>query len=502
MLTRAEVTLQAADLIRRQSNEMPTHDQVEDYRCGRRGAPSIPEGAGSELRDLAAMSVKNVCGLVVDALAQSLSVRGFRSPAEEENAPIWTRWQEQRLDARQGYAHRSALTFGASYAVVDTAGDVRFRTPRQLTAVYADPSSDLWPVYALETWVDSSGRRPIRRGYLIDAEAFYPVELGAPSALTPTAVVAPEEEFIPHGFGRPPVVRWISSVTAEGEVTGEVAPLIHTQQAINSVSFDRLVVAHYGAFPQRYVIGWAPSSRDELLKSSMARLMAFDDPDTKAGAFPAASTAAYDGILSEMYTHVARIAQIPPYLVSDTLANLAADTIAMAEAPFQRKLADKRQRFGESWEQLLSLMAVAQGDPPLDPSAEVVWQDTESRSYAQVIDGMVKLASAGVPIDALLEDVPGWSQQRLEFVRSRIQREMGRAALADALRGTPADAPSSDLAASQLKAQFDALGVAIRAGVAPEDAASRLGLAGIAFTGAMPASLRLPADDAAAMEQA
>lgn len=44
-----------------------------------------------------------------------------------------------------------------------------------------------------------------------------------------------------------------------------------------------------------------------------------------------------------------------------------------------------------------------------------------------------------------------------------------------------------------MKQQFDALGVAIRAGVDPDEAATRVGLDGIGFTGATPVALRLPA---------
>ncbi|MBT1166730.1 hypothetical protein [Bifidobacterium simiarum] len=46
----------------------------------------------------------------------------------------------------------------------------------------------------------------------------------------------------------------------------------------------------------------------------------------------------------------------------------------------------------------------------------------------------------------------------------------------------------------ELKGRFDALGVAIRAGVEPEDAAERLGLTGIRFTGMVPVNLK-EADD-------
>jgi hypothetical protein len=46
-----------------------------------------------------------------------------------------------------------------------------------------------------------------------------------------------------------------------------------------------------------------------------------------------------------------------------------------------------------------------------------------------------------------------------------------------------------------MKDQFEALGIAIRAGVAPEAAAEKLGLSGIRFTGMMPVSLKPPAGE-------
>lgn len=55
--------------------------------------------------------------------------------------------------------------------------------------------------------------------------------------------------------------------------------------------------------------------------------------------------------------------------------------------------------------------------------------------------------------------------------------------------------------ATQLKAQFDALGIAIRAGVDPADAATRLGLDGIKFTGAVPVALRMPEAEASSLEE-
>ena len=55
--------------------------------------------------------------------------------------------------------------------------------------------------------------------------------------------------------------------------------------------------------------------------------------------------------------------------------------------------------------------------------------------------------------------------------------------------------------AEVLKAKFDALGVAVRAGVSPQSAAAQLGLTGVEFTGAVPVSLRLPEADTTKLEE-
>ena len=68
----------------------------------------------------------------------------------------------------------------------------------------------------------------------------------------------------------------------------------------------------------------------------------------------------------------------------------------------------------------------------------------------------------------------------------------------DQLR-TAAGAPGADEAAA-VKAKADAMGILIRSGVKPEDAAERVGLGGMKFTGAVPVTLRLPEQAAAGLE--
>ena len=443
MLNPEEVSNVVRDLWKRHEDERARHDRVHDYLRGLRGVPEVPEGSGDELEDLARLSVKNVLKIVVDAFAQNLAVRGFRSPASADDDPVWRLWQAQRLDARQSEAHRPALAYGASYAVLGVDANVRLRTPRQMFAVYEDPSFDLWPKYALETWVDTVEAKPVRRGVLYDDEMAYAVDLGSiprssgdskgyDRARRIAVTFADGYKPEPHGSDVCPVVRFVNARDAEDNVVGEVYPLITQQRAINAVNFDRLAVSRWGSFPQKYAIGWAAADSAALIKASVSRLMSFDDDNVKVGSFPAATVEPYNAILEEMLTHVAMEAQIPLSAFGN-MANLSADALAMAEAPHQRKLVEKRESFGESWEQLLRLMAQRDDGIDVPEDAEVIWRDTEARSFAQVVDGIVKLATAGAPIEALVEDVPGWSKQRADAVRSAIRRNAGRGVL-DALR--------------------------------------------------------------------
>lgn len=64
-----------------------------------------------------------------------------------------------------------------------------------------------------------------------------------------------------------------------------------------------------------------------------------------------------------------------------------------------------------------------------------------------------------------------------------------------------ASEPVNALTADELKQAADALGILIRSGVDPQDAANRVGLGGVKFTGAVPVTLRMPEADAAMLEE-
>lgn len=420
------------DMWRLHESESTWLDRIYEFVTGQRGAPEIPEGAEQEVKDLARLSIKNVLGLVRDSFTQNLSVVGYRDALAVEDDKAWRIWQRNRMDARQAEVYRPAITYGAAFVVVTAGPDGsiwRTRSPRQLLAVFEDAQTDVWPQFAFETWIDQSQAKPRRKGMLYDEQFCYPLDMGGlPSIpVDPNATKYAQANAIQsigepyqHGAAVCPVVRFINARDADDLIVGEVAPLLRLQQAINEVNFDRLIVSRFGAFPQKVIAGWT-GTPTEVLAASARRVWAFDDPEVKTSSFPAASMDGYNAVLEEMMEHLAMVAQISPAQVTGKMINVSAEALAASEANQQRKLQAKRDSFGESWEQVFALAAEIDGIGAADTEAEVLWRDTEARTFAAIVDGVVKLGQAGIPVEEMLDFIPGMEQQRIQAIRDRLR---------------------------------------------------------------------------------
>lgn len=158
--------------------------------------------------------------------------------------------------------------------------------------------------------------------------------------------------------------------------------------------------------------------------------------------------------------------------------------------------------------QEIAMLAVMVRDQLSEPPAEA-WKlssrfsDPEFRSMSAQADGVQKLSTnmddlARWPV--LLEQV--FDDAEVERIVTDQRRAQGRETLrmvTESATGAPSSTSATD-EATAMKTRFDALGVAIRSGVDPDNAASMLGLDGVQFTGAIPVSLRPLERDASGLE--
>lgn len=436
MLTPGQAVEQVANLRGYHDSERNQLNIVRRYWQGVQSLPIlIPQDAPREMKTLARIARVNVCKIVVDSLAQSLFVDAFREdPTGSTNSTqskVWKTWQANKMDARQSGLHRAAAAYGASYAIVlpgDPYPVIRPKSPRRLTAVYTDDDPD-WPAAALER----CGRGVWK---LYDETAVYTVARRPDVKSRSDALDFVSAEI--HGAGVVPVVRYVDEYDLDDDddveldqtifwpgmrvpMRGQIAPLMTLQDQIDVTTFGLLVAQWWGAFRQRYVIGWTAPSEQAAIKASMARLMTFaDSPDEsgeggiKVGEFGQTLLDGYIASREASLTHAATLSQTPVHELVGKLVNLSAEALAAAEQGHERKADERKTSFGESHEQTLWLAGKYQGEK-VELDAEVVWRDTSARSFAAIVDGLGKLAQMlNVPAEELWLKIPGVTQQDVE----------------------------------------------------------------------------------------
>lgn len=417
-------TNEAVSVVRRllavQLGERSRLERLLSYR--RTGAPptglfassfrNLPRGVPPEVRDLVQTSRVNLIRFVVTSRVQDMVVDGFQSRGSDDNL-VWDVWQGNALDARQMGVHRAALTFGSSYVVV-TPGDpvpvVRGASPRDLTALYGD--DDVWPEYALL-------RVGKDRWRLYDDTSVYAVSKDGNRI-----EVALEGD---HEMGVCPVVRFRDSSDLDVDVEGVVEPLTDLQDQINITSFGLHVAQHYGAFRQRYILGWLADSESDALRVGASRMMTFEDApgDIQVGEFSQTELRGYIESREASIRHLATVSQTPVHELMGEMINLSAEALEAARASHHAAVSENQVVVGESWEQVLRLAARESG-ATVDDDAAVIWRDTTMRSFKEAVDGLGSLASSlGVPKRALWSRVPGVTQTELARWEAEAEKAGG-----------------------------------------------------------------------------
>ena len=467
-------------------------------------------------------SVETIVGWpakAVDVLARRVRLQSFYLPGGDLSGVGFEELIEQnRLLAEADQAATSALVMSPAFVSV-TAGDVAAGEPAAIvtcrSALYATGEWDrrlrgLRSAMSIVSVDVRTGQpdhlvlyvpnRAIicrREGQRWDLRQSVH-DLGVP---VEPLVFRPE---LDRPFGRSRITRGVMSIT---------------DRAVRTVLRSE-VSAEFFSAPQRYALG---ASEDAFTDANgnttpgwvtiIGRLLTIGRDED--GNVPTVGQFAQQS----MEPHLAQLRQEAAEFAAET--DLMPDTLGVIQDnPSSAEAIDQRKEelrltaescigaFSPAWNRTArSVLKMLDGSPSAVAECAKVrsrWRNPATPSQASAADATIKLISAGVltPDSEVTYDGLSMSEDQREVLRIEQARARGRTGIA-ALAAVPGSAPGTSPEideSKELKAKFDALGVAIRAGVEPVDAAVRLGLAGIAFTGATPVALRLPANDATAME--
>ncbi|WP_431911737.1 phage portal protein [Nonomuraea jabiensis] len=378
----------------------------------------------------------NFCPLIVDSVSERLRIQGFRmqaeEPADKEANEIW---QRNFLDAESNAAHIDALMGGSSYLTVwgdeDDKAMIVPESAEEVTVQY-EPGSRRKRAAALKWYIDDWGTEH--------------TTLWLPDSVWTSERVGDgegkswsEPQSNPNKLGVVPVIPLLNRTRLKLTPFSELAAIIPVQDAINKVAADALVASEFAAFPQRVLAGVEPlpenptaeeleGARQEAIKAYIDRILTLDNPDAKWGQFEAADLSNYVTLIDMLVQHMASQSRVPfHYFLLNGGVAPSGESITAAEAGLVAKARERMLHFGESWEEALRLAFKVEGDMSKAEaySAEVIWEDPEYRSKAQLADSLLKMKELNVP-DRQLQEEYGYTPTQIERFDQMREEEMKR----------------------------------------------------------------------------
>lgn len=439
----------------------------QDYYEGRHELPFAPEGVSAEYLALREQAIANWMGIAMNSPIQRLRATGFRDGVTGKvDLDVWRQViQPNQIDARQSIVFQQMMVHGRGIWGVSRNRKnpaIPIITVENCRRVWLepDPYNPFEPLFAVKKVKIDDQRSasglvlpsgyasgPLHVAYVYDSEGWQQFTRRGAGGMNWEA--GPSGA---HGLGRVPFVASDANVDADGVPHSSLEPLIPQQDALNTIRFNTLLAMQFSAYRQRVFTGYDPVVRDAagqpMLKRDSAgnvvvdenghpvpvlnspgrigvdRALVFPGELTKVFDLPESNLKNYIEVMGEFLANLFATGQIPPQYLLTRMANLSGDALAGAESTLQSLIEDLKRWSGESLETVVRLANIARGAAGGDDYAsEVVWADTEARSFAQIVDAIVKLISAGFPRRAAFEMIPGATPTKVAAWMAEIENE-------------------------------------------------------------------------------
>lgn len=430
------------------SNRQADTLKVRSYYAGKADPPTISARYAEAYQNLLGVAYTPWSRLIVDTISERIQFIGvFSGVNEETDAQLWDGFRASYMDADQAQVHAEALVTGTSYVSVWPYEDgVRIAAesseevihisspgnPRVIEAALKVYPDDVYGVWRAEIYTPDRLYRYISG----DDKTLTPAEQELQTTMDTQTFMLEGEE--PNPFGVVPIVPFINRSRGVGEPFSELTDLLPVIDRINKVTLDMLLSSEVAGFRQRWATG-IEIPRDpetgkpvEAFNAAVSKLWISESPDTTFGSFDTTDLSPYMKVIGDSVGALSSISRVPShYLHMNELANPpSADSMVAAEAGLVAKVYDRMTQFGQSWERVASLYAIA-AKLTGEIKPEIAWANPEHRSPAVVADALVKLNAIGIPSEALWTEWGATPEQISNWRRAKAE-EATRAAIAAA----------------------------------------------------------------------
>jgi hypothetical protein len=416
-------------------------EHFTNYYTGHHPLPWLAPQAREEFRRVLAMTRSNYMGLVCDALAEPITIEGFRFGEDEpSDREAWRIWQANNLDSDSDQAILESFITGSSYLLVapnpqdDTTPRVWVEHPSQAIVEFAPGSARRDRSAGLKVWDDDWTGEVHATLYL--AEFIYKYRAKRPTVGMQQGPRWERREIPQEDWpARNPlgVVPLIELPNAPRLLTGgvsELADITDVQDRINKTLADRLITQDYGAFPQKWAVAWPQYQDDERtiltppIDVGRDRMVTTEVAETKFGQWDAAPLDPYSAAKREDVKDIAARKRIPADYLLGELNNVNGATLVASRAGMVAVVRQRCRAFAESFEEAMRLaLRTAGRDVPTGMRMETVFSNPEFRTVAELTDATVKKLQAGIiSVRQAREDL-GYTQTQIAALEQDDVRE-------------------------------------------------------------------------------
>jgi hypothetical protein len=418
------------DQLKKQRSTFELYDAY--YRGEPPRLPWLPEQARDEFARLLALTKSNYMGLVVDAMVERQQIEGFRvGDTQAADKPTWAIWQANNMDAASDQVLLEAAIGGCSFMLVAPPVDggqplIYAEHPTQATVAYEPGTSRRVRAAGLKVWLDDWTGNQMATLYL--PTEIYKFQAPAKSgAITDPRwerrEVRGERWPAPNPLGQVPLVEIANNPRLLTGGVSEIHDVVHVQDRICKTLADRLMTQDFGAFPQKWAKGYPTEDADgnpNRIDIGRDRMVTSDAAETMFGQWDAAPLDPYSKAKQEDVKDIASRTRTPAQYLLGEMSNVNGETLKASESGLVSKVRQRNRTAGEGVEETARLARKAAGIGGGDESLETIWRNPEFRTEGELVDALTKMATLGVPEEALWER---WGASQVEIDRWRKLRE-------------------------------------------------------------------------------
>ena len=380
----------------------------------------------------------NYCPTVVDALAEKLTVIGFKTSDEQRNL-LWEWWQRARMDAVQNIVHLAAARDGDAYVIVGF--DREMHIPTFTFEMAYDGNEGVEVRYgnskrgqisfAFKKWQENTGyrvnlyfsdriekyfRKSITDGVAVIDKASYESwqpYMDAGDEAWPVPWVS--KDGVPLGI---PVIHFRNKDRGYNYGKSELHDVIPLQNALNKAIIDTVAAADTTGFRLYWMTGGDP----EGLQIVPGSWVYSKDVNAKVGYFPGEDLSKLIEFKDAFAMEIARVSRTPISYFQMSRQLAGEGTLQQQEGGLLSRAKDRQKVFGNAWEDVMMIArklwnAFADGiHLDEEEMLESLWADPETRNDKRYLEEMRLKHELGIPLDILWAEM-GYSAEDIEDMK-------------------------------------------------------------------------------------